>query len=278
MSEKFDGQRAVWDGKKFISRGSSTGHPKVYSYIPIWFSALMPPGVALDGEFFIARDSFSETTSVLKKKLKPENQRAKKDISQMDLDKLWTKVKYQVFDTMSTTDELFEERQTKLKEIVSERCKIWKDLSLPGYLKKGSCPLVLTQQFLIKNQNDINKFYTALTDEKAEGVMIRAPGIPYIPRRTKFILKMKVEDDAECIIKGPHKPGEGKYSGMVGSFRCQLVENQKPIEKYTYLSGITDEVRKKGIPDGTLITYTLNGYTSDGLPRHPRFKGFPLDR
>jgi len=67
MSEKFDGQRAVWDGKKFISRGSSSGNPKVYSYVPIWFIALMPPGISLDGEFFTERDNFTETTSILKK-------------------------------------------------------------------------------------------------------------------------------------------------------------------------------------------------------------------
>ena len=276
MSEKFDGQRAIWDGKKFISRGSSSGNPKVYSYVPIWFVALMPPGIPLDGEFFIARDSFTETTSILKKKLKPENQRTKKDISQQELDKLWVKIKYQVFDTIS--NELFEERQTKLKKIVKERCAIWKELSIPGYIKKGLCPLILTEQYLIKTPSDVNTFYNSLTNEKAEGVMIRAPGIPYIPRRTKFILKLKVEEDAECIIKGPHKPGEGKYSGMVGSFRCQLIENDKPVNKYTYLSGITDQVRQEGIPENTIITYTYNGITPDGLPRHPRFKGFPSDR
>jgi hypothetical protein len=48
VSEKFDGQRAVWDGEKFISRGGS-GDPRVYPYIPKWFVALMPPAIALDG-------------------------------------------------------------------------------------------------------------------------------------------------------------------------------------------------------------------------------------
>jgi hypothetical protein len=55
MSEKFDGQRAIWDGSKFVTRGSSSGEPRVYPYVPIWFIALMPPGIPLDGEFFIAR-------------------------------------------------------------------------------------------------------------------------------------------------------------------------------------------------------------------------------
>lgn len=30
MSEKFDGQRAIWDGAKFVTRGSASNEPRVY--------------------------------------------------------------------------------------------------------------------------------------------------------------------------------------------------------------------------------------------------------
>ena len=78
-------------------------------------------------------------------------------------------------------------------------------------------------------------------------------------------------DDAECVIKGPHKPGEGKYQGMLGSFRCEM-----PNGKIFYVGGMDDNVRKNyklEHPDNTVITYTFNGLTNDGLPRHPRYKG-----
>ena len=77
MSEKFDGQRALWDGAKFVTRGSPNGHPRVYPYVPKWFIALMPPGIALDGEFFIRRSAFQEI-GFLKSKLKPQSERKKK--------------------------------------------------------------------------------------------------------------------------------------------------------------------------------------------------------
>ena len=259
VSEKFDGQRAVWDGAKFVSRGSGTGDPRVYPYVPRWFIALMPPSIALDGELYIARNSFSETTSILKTKLKNNKE---------ELDKRWTKIKYVVFDVLN--DQLYEKRKEQLKEIVKERCDLWKIISLPLYLDKSPCPLIYTDQYLIKSNEQLKEIYNNLTSQGAEGVMIRA-NVPYIPRRSRFILKLKFEDDAECIIKGPHKPGEGKYRDKLGSFRCMM-----PNGKFFYVSGITDDIRtnyKTTHPDNTVITYIYNGLTDDGLPRHPRYKG-----
>jgi DNA ligase-1 len=275
VSEKFDGQRAVWDGEKFISRGGA-GAPRVYPYVPRWFIALMPPGIALDGELFIARNSFNITTSILKTKLKPEKQRSKKDPTQKDLDTRWMAIKYNVFDVIK--NDIYENRKETLKEIVKERCSLWNLISLPPYLKKGDCPLVFTEQHLIKSTSQLNQIYNKLVSEDAEGVMIRAPGIPYIPRRTKLILKMKLEDDDECIIQNPslHKPGEGKYQDMLGSFYCKNVKTGV----YFYVGGMSDIIRKNYNkpgeyyhPEGTIITYQFNGLTPDGLPRHPRYKG-----
>ena len=267
VSEKFDGQRAVWDGEKFISRGSGTGDPRVYPYIPRWFLALMPPNIALDGELFIARNSFNITTSILKTKLKKNNQE--------ELEHRWLSIKYIVFDVIN--DELYEKRKEILKKIVEERCKVWNLISLPFYLKKGKCPLIFTEQIKVTSEQHLISIYNKLTSEEAEGVMIRAPGIPYIPRRTKLILKMKLEEDSDCVIQNmeDHKPGEGKYKGMLGSFYC------KDGNKYFYVGGMNDLIRKNYKnslseyfhPKGTVIVYQFNGLTPDGIPRHPRYKG-----
>lgn len=273
VSEKFDGQRAVWDGEKFISRGGS-GNPRVYPYIPRWFKALMPPGIALDGELFIARNSFNTTTSILKTKLKPESQRSKKDPSQQDLDERWLPIKYNVFDIIE--EGLYEQRKNKLRQIVNERCKIWKLISIPLYLKKGECPLVFTEQYLIKSETQLTGIYNDLVKNGAEGVMIRAPGIPYIPRRTKLMLKMKLVEDSECIIEG-YKPGEGKNKNSLGSFYCKDVFTNNRF----YVSGMTDSIRENYNvpgselyhPPGTIIIYKFYGLTPDGIPRHPVYKG-----
>ena len=271
MSEKFDGQRALWDGAKFVTRGSPSNYPRVYPYVPKWFIALMPPGIALDGEFFIKRDAFQEI-GFLKSKLKPQEERKKNDNTQIDLDKKWNTIKYQVFDL--PTQEPFEERQKLLKTIIDKRKLLWNKINLPPYLTKGECPLILTKQYLIKNPNEIDKFYDEIVSQDAEGLMIRAPKIPYIPKRTRLMLKLKPEEDAECTIIN-YKPGEGKYTGSLGSFLCE--SNGKQF----YVGGMTDQIRKDYLtthPKGTVITYKYTFLTDDGIPRHPRYKGIPGDR
>ncbi len=277
VSEKFDGQRAVWDGQKFVSRGAS-GDPRVYPYVPRWFMACMPPGIALDGELFLQRNSFSATTSILKTGLKPETIRKKGDPTQVDLDSRWSKIKYQVFDIIDENP--YEVRKQRLEHIVAERAAAWTLISVPFYMKKPSCPLILTRQHLIRSIGELDTIYNNLVAEDAEGVMVRAPGIPYIPRRTKMMLKMKLKEDSDCVLIG-YKPGEGKYQGLLGSFECQDIVSKKTF----YLGGMSDKIRtdynKQGSldyhPIGTLITYTFNGKTADGIPRHPRYKGIRND-
>lgn len=257
MSEKFDGQRALWDGEKFVTRGNSFSLPRVYPYVPKWFIALMPPGIALDGEFYISRNSFQDL-GFLKSKIK-------KDEDIPFLDKKWVNIIYQVFDTPAPYGELpFEERMEKLSEIIYSRTKIW------NIKKTNKCPMVMTKQIKITSEEQINNFYTDIVSQGAEGVMIRAPKIKYIPKRTRLMLKLKPEEEAECKVIG-YKDGELKYKGMLGSFHCEMI----PSGKTFYLSGMNDSLRKnylKEVPLGTIITYKYSFLTNEGIPRHPRFK------
>lgn len=269
MSEKFDGQRAIWDGQKFISRGSPQSEPRVYPYVPLWFLALMPPGIALDGEFFIGRGKFTETTGILKTKLKNE----------IDLNKRWIDIKYQVFDTPS--NQPFEDRQELLKNIVHERTKVWDLINLPPYLKKGKCPLILTKQYLIKSEEQLSDYYEQLVSDEAEGVMIRAPKIEYLPKRTRLLLKLKPEEEGECIILGTgHKEGKGQFEGLLGSFHCELIERGKRTGRTFYVGGMKRSIRinyNNKDSSGTIITFKYTEMTPDGIPRFPRYKGIRED-
>jgi DNA ligase-1 len=279
MSEKFDGQRAIWDGAKFVTRGSTSNEPRVYPYVPKWFIAIMPPGIPLDGEFFISRGKFSETTSILKTKLKTELERKKNDKYRIDLDKRWSFIKYQIFDIPS--DEPFETRLEKLNFIIKERYKVWDLIDLPPYLKKHKCPLIITKQYLIKSFDQLNEYYDQLVSNEAEGVMIRAPKIPYLPKRTKLMLKLKPEEEDECLIIG-YIPGKGQFEGLLGSFNCRLIKDQN---KYFNVGGMKRSIRtnynKKNSdeyhPIGTIITFKYTEMTPDGIPRFPRYKGIRYD-
>ena len=112
--------------------------------------------------------------------------------------------------------------------------------------------------------------FEALVKKGAEGVMIRAPGSPYDPKRSAHLLKVKQLYDDECRIIG-YKKGTGKYANMLGAFECELVKNKNI--KFT-LSGMDDSIRqnyKKTHPIGTIITFTYIGTTENGVPRHPNY-------
>ena len=83
-------------------------------------------------------------------------------------------------------------------------------------------------------------------------------------------MKVKPHFDDECKIIG-YKEGTGKYQGMLGAFKCQLVKN--PAIKFD-TSGMNDEIRanyKKTHPIGTIITFVHMGFMKSGVPRHPNY-------
>ena len=248
LSEKFDGYRCIWDGEKFYSRAGNE------FFVPEWFSAFMPPGVALDGELFLGRECFQKC-GIFRRKTPDDAEWIKLD------------VKYQVFDS-PTHPGGFEERVAFIKKLIEERCKCdKKKLGIPSGIK---CPLVFTKQIMVKNDSDVQKHFKTLTSKGAEGVMLRAPNSPYESKRTSLLLKVKLFFDDECKIIG-YKPGTGKYSGMLGSFQCQMVKD--PKIKFD-ISGMDDEIRKnykKTHPIGTIVTFTYMGKSTSGTPRHPNY-------
>lgn len=83
MSEKLDGVRAVWDGRKLVSRNNKP------LYAPDWWLASLPSNITLDGELWLGRGSFQKVVSVVRKH-NPDDQE-------------WSRVKYMVFDVVDTS-------------------------------------------------------------------------------------------------------------------------------------------------------------------------------
>lgn len=77
MSEKFDGVRAIWDGKNIVSRNG-----KIFN-APDWFKASLP-NKPLDGELVIEGGTLRDMVSVIR--TNGGN---------------WDKVRYMIFDTPS---------------------------------------------------------------------------------------------------------------------------------------------------------------------------------
>lgn len=274
ISEKYDGIRAIWDGEKFISRGQ-----KVFTYVPDYFIELMPPGIALDGEMWISRNNFKEVSRI--STLKVGSSKSKKQI-----DDIWkgtndnNSVKYMVYDLPNSTQP-FETRMKLLEQIISDRKQVWHDI----LENVDECPIKFTKQTQIENMAQLVNTYKELTSKGAEGVMLRAPNSPYETKRSKYLLKYKIKDDAEAIVRG-YTMGTGKYKGLLGSLDCELILDQKPSGvMFNIGTGFTDKDRTEYnnsksslyIPIGSIVSFSYMELSEDSVPRHPVYRGIRDD-
>lgn len=90
ISEKLDGFRAIWDGKNFRSKNGNV------FVAPKSFKDAMPKGVVLDGELWMGREKFKETSKVLR--------REKWDSDEAH-EAAWDQFTYMVFDSPSMNTE-----------------------------------------------------------------------------------------------------------------------------------------------------------------------------
>ena len=278
-SEKWDGIRALWDGEKIISRGSGVGKPKVYTYVPDWFKQTLPPGIPLDGEIWIGRGLFQKTSRL--STLKPGKSYSREDIENIWSGKEDPPVIFKVFDIPNDIRP-FENRMKLLQTIVKDRKNCWKKLE---YVGKKVFPIQFTEQVKILSMEQLVSLYKKLTSEGAEGIMLRAPGSLYETKRSKYMLKYKIKEDAECIVRD-YTMGEGRLRGMLGSLKCEIIQDSKPIGVFTQIgTGFTDSQRtnynnensSEYIPIGSVVSFSYMEMTNDGIPRHPVYRGIRDD-
>ena len=275
-SEKFDGYRALFlyeiiNGKpvgKFYSRNNKPFNA------PEWFLESMPPynllgNRILDGELWAGRDNFQLMGIVRKKEPIPEE---------------WLTIQYQVYDIIGD-DKVFIERLKDLKEVVNFTQKAWnirlknEEFYIPNEAELDP-PLVFAKQIKITSEKKMKEFYQDIIDNGGEGIMIKHPESLYENGRSSYMLKVKPAFDREAVIID-HKPGEGKYTGHLGSFICRPLDNHDTYMSINMnddliftLSGMDDKIRKnylKTHPKGTIITFECSGFTDKGVPRFGRY-------
>ena len=245
-SEKLDGVRALWTGKRMLSRNN-----KEY-ILPKFFSRLLPIDIPLDGELFIGREQFQKTVGVVRRKTPNESD--------------WKLVKYMIYD-IPLPNIPFEERYQMIKGIVKKACEKVKD-----------CPLIVVLQTKIKDKAHLSQLHQQIIKDGGEGSIIRKAGSFYEGKRSGNLLKLKPDEETDAKVVGYEK-GTGKYIGMLGSLIVELVED--PNIKFNVGSGFVDQDRKdykSKFPIGTIIRVKYNGLTDAGVPRFPIFEGVHIDR
>ncbi len=188
MSEKLDGVRAYWDGKRFLSRQGNVYHA------PDWFIAGLPDE-PLDGELWIDRKKFQRTVSIVRRQDKSE---------------LWKEVRYLVFD-VPAHDAAFEARLALCRDLVRK-------------LKK---PHVLSHDHeTCRDVEHLRKELARVEALGGEGLMLRQPGSKYEHGRSATLLKVKTFHDADAKVIG-HEPGRGKHKGRLGALLVELANGTR---------------------------------------------------
>jgi len=228
MSEKLDGIRAMWDGQRVISRNGNQ------FAAPPWFVENFPP-FKLDGELWLGRGQFDETSSIVRS----------------SMDKGWNRIRFMMFDIPEARAGLFEERQAILHELVKTR-------------KFHNAIVVPQSRCLSKPYFD--KALDLAIAAGAEGLMLRKPKSLYIGKRSATLLKAKRMHDAEAVVVG-HQPGEGKFTSMMGALEC-LTDRGVAFRVGT---GFTDAQRTNPPPIKSVITFRYQELSKDGVPRFPAF-------
>jgi len=228
VSEKLDGVRARWDGKQLISKNGNLLHA------PDWFIEDFPE-VTLDGELWLARGQYQQTTSIVSRKAPHAG---------------WQKIKLMVFDLPDNPDP-FSERVTAMRHMALQ-------LRTP-YLN-------FIEQFRVESSNELKQKLDQVVAEGGEGLMLHHQDNLYQHGRSNRLLKLKPYDDAEAVVIG-YRPGKGQFSGKMGSLKVRT-ENGK---EFYIGTGFSQREREDPPPLGSLISFRHQGYTDKGLPRFAVF-------
>ena len=183
MSEKLDGVRAYWDGKRFLSRLGNEFHA------PDWFTAGLPKS-PLDGELWIERKSFQQTVSIVRRQDKSDH---------------WQQIRYLVFDAPAQA-EPFEERLKFIAEL------------LKGAKLKYVRP---HEHQRCRNLDHLQEELARIEAVGGEGLMLRQPGSKYEAGRSMTLLKVKTFHDAEAVVVD-HVAGKGRHKGRLGALVVHL--------------------------------------------------------
>lgn len=188
VSEKLDGVRAYWDGRRLVSRGG-----RVFA-APAWFTEGFPR-VPLDGELWMGRGRFERLTGVVRRQRPDEAG--------------WRAVRYRVFDLPAGAGD-FERRLSRLRAI---------------FARLRSPYIDLVEQYHVADHATLMRRLQEVVAGGGEGLMLHRASAPYRPGRGRDLLKVKPYLDAEARVVA-HIPGKGRLQGMLGALLVEMPDGR----------------------------------------------------
>lgn len=236
---KLDGIRIRYDPrwKQLITRGN-----KQLECVGHILQAIKEQGLDhldLDGELYCHGMEFDQINALIRSKSTEEKH---------------LKLEFHIFDW------------SKHKSMI-ERAHFLRSLNLQK-------PLYFVDTRMILTQKGLQKYYDYCLNKGYEGIMLRNPMSNYAEGRTQNLRRLKPNPDSEAKLISFTK-GTGKYAKTFGSLLLEL-----PNGIQFKCAGLNDETRQRlheSQPIGETITFEHYGFTSNGVPRSPRYKGIRSD-
>lgn len=186
ISEKYDGVRAMWDGKQFYSRQGNIINA------PTWFTKDLPK-TPLDGELWLSHGEFDALSGAVRK--------------DVPIDTEWQQITYNIFE-LPNGKGTFEARAKRIVEIVK---------------KANLKHLKAVQQFKVKDEAALNLRLEQVVKNGGEGLMLHLASAEYTTGRSAVLIKLKPLYDAEATVI-EHTAGKGKYKGKLGALVVKTPE------------------------------------------------------
>lgn len=183
VSEKYDGVRAIWDGKTLRYRSGREVQA------PAWFVNKLPP-TPLDGELWLARRKFDELSGIVRKT--------------SPVDEEWKRITYMVFELPDASG-TFEQRYVKIRSVIA--ATNWPQLQA-------------VEQTRVANRAELKRRFDAMVKGGAEGLMLHQADALYVTGRSDVLLKLKPLLDTEAVVIR-HLPGKGKHLGRLGALEVK---------------------------------------------------------
>lgn len=183
VSEKYDGVRAVWDGRVLRLR---SGLPIA---APRWFTEPLP-AEPLDGELWFGRGRFEALAAAVRRQRPDEAE--------------WRAVRWMLFDQPGTPDR-FALRAARVQALVQR-------LRLPQ--------LVAAPQHELADRAALQRLFDDVVTGGGEGLVLQRADARWQPGRSDALLKWKPLADADAVVVG-HEPGQGRLAGRLGALRVR---------------------------------------------------------
>lgn len=223
MSEKLDGVRAYWDGRRFWSRQGN-------EFLAPAFFVQGLPDFPLDGELWLGRKKFQRCVSIVRRQ---------------DRSEAWRQLRYVVFDAPAHGG-AFEARLELLATHFEKKPLQW---------------LTVHPHQPCKGVAHLEEELARVEALGGEGLMLRKPGSKYEVGRSYTLLKVKSFKDDEAVVVG-HSAGAGRHQGRTGALEVQLkdgtrfsvgtglsdAERDHPAELGTIITFRYQELSEDGVP------------------------------